>query len=125
MFKITLPVPNTPGLTLTLIGIVSMRIFNNIAERLGITPTAAIQTLQDRINKDIPSCKALPTTLGDSNRFLFALIKGDNSVPNLTGEVTEDVISDIIRDFPEIKAPNVQTETELFNYVVPDFTIIH
>jgi len=121
-----MPMPGTEGISLRLVGMVSMRLFNLIADRLELTPAAAMQKVQDRVNEELPLLKALPTTLGDSNRFLFIALKEDNSNPSLSPLMTDILaVKKLLNEFPELKAPDISSEEELFHYVVPDFTIIH
>lgn len=126
MFTIKFPFPGTDGLVLSLVGVVSLRLFEKVANRLNIRQGDAMQLVQDRVNELMPQLKALPTTLGDSNRFLFAALPDTNTNPLVAPLLTtEDSLNEFLKEFPELKAPDVTSEEELFHYVVPDFTTIH
>lgn len=123
MFKIEVPYYGQPQVSITLIGIISMRVFRKIADRLKISETEALTQVQDYIN-NARGVLALPTTLGDSNRFLFAPIEGDNKEKPFFS-VTSDFVQQLHSQYPELVPPTVKTEKELFEFIIPDFVTIH
>lgn len=124
MFKITVPDGRNVQVQYRLVGIISIRIFSKIADRLNIEVPEAILTVQRRTADIMPSLKALNTTLLDSNRFLFLALKEDN--PNvLDVSATVNEVNEFLKEFPEITPPEVNSEAELFNHIVPDYVTIH
>ena len=120
----------------SLIGVTSNRVLEQIGKRLGLSPKKVCKELNDYLHTVIRYGSMIQLVPGQSSVAIFTPLIEDNVDWDNSGCTVGDIQTfpistdaELVKDFhdryPEVVPPVVKSMAELLNYAIPDNVTFH